>query len=28
MYPTWGWGTDDAAQVLNLLRRFASVDLS
>lgn len=25
MYPTWGWGTDDAAQVLNLLRRFASV---
>ncbi|WP_018680651.1 metallophosphoesterase family protein [Actinokineospora enzanensis] len=25
MYPQWGWGTDDAAQVLNLLRRFASV---
>ncbi|GLZ38081.1 metallophosphoesterase [Actinokineospora sp. NBRC 105648] len=25
MYPAWGWGTDDAAAVLNLLRRFASV---
>ncbi|MDR7168608.1 3',5'-cyclic AMP phosphodiesterase CpdA [Nocardia kruczakiae] len=25
MYPQWGWGTDDAAQVLNLLRRFSSV---
>ncbi|WP_245614027.1 metallophosphoesterase family protein [Actinokineospora inagensis] len=25
MYPQWGWGTDDAAQVLNLLKRFASV---
>ncbi|WP_426504156.1 metallophosphoesterase family protein [Dactylosporangium sp. McL0621] len=25
MYPAWGWGTDDAAQVLALLRRFASV---
>ncbi|PPK65618.1 metallophosphoesterase [Actinokineospora auranticolor] len=25
MYPQWGWGTDDAGQVLNLLRRFASV---
>ena len=25
MYPTWGWGTDDAAAVLNLLRPFASV---
>ncbi|TYK51559.1 metallophosphoesterase [Actinomadura decatromicini] len=25
MYPDWGWGTDDAAQVLSLLRRFSSV---
>lgn len=25
MYPQWGWGTDDAAQVLSLLRRFSSV---
>ncbi|TYC14722.1 metallophosphoesterase [Actinomadura syzygii] len=25
MYPNWGWGTDDAAQVLSLLRRFSSV---
>jgi predicted phosphodiesterase len=25
MYPAWGWGTDDAAKVLALLRRFASV---
>jgi 3',5'-cyclic AMP phosphodiesterase CpdA len=25
MYPAWGWGTDDAAQVLSLLRRFSSV---
>jgi len=25
MYPAWGWGTDDAAVVLSLLRRFASV---
>jgi Icc protein len=25
MYPKWGWGTDDALQVLSLLRRFASV---
>ena len=25
MYPTWGWGTDDALQVLSLLRRFSSV---
>jgi Icc protein len=25
MYPDWGWGTDDAAQVLQLLRRFSSV---
>jgi Icc protein len=25
MYPTWGWSTDDAAQLLAMLRRFASV---
>jgi hypothetical protein len=25
MYPTWGWGTDDAAQVLSMMRRFSSV---
>jgi len=25
MYPAWGWGTDDAAQALSYLRRFASV---
>lgn len=25
MYPNWGWGTDDATQVLNLLGRFSSV---
>jgi 3',5'-cyclic AMP phosphodiesterase CpdA len=25
MYPDWGWGTDDAAQALSYLRRFASV---
>lgn len=25
MYPRWGWATDDALQVLALLRRFASV---
>ncbi|SNQ47382.1 Metallophosphoesterase [Frankia canadensis] len=25
MYPKWGWGTDDAAAVLNHLRRFSSV---
>ena len=25
MYPTWGWGTDDALQALALLKRFASV---
>ena len=25
MYPAWGWGTDDAMQVLALLRRFSSV---
>jgi 3',5'-cyclic AMP phosphodiesterase CpdA len=25
MYPDWGWGTDDAAQALSHLRRFASV---
>ncbi|MBA2324174.1 MAG: metallophosphoesterase [Pseudonocardiales bacterium] len=25
MYPTWGWGTDDAAQALSYLSRFSSV---
>ncbi|HKI39732.1 MAG: metallophosphoesterase [Mycobacterium sp.] len=25
MYPDWGWGTDDAAQVLSYLSRFSSV---
>ena len=25
IYPEWGWGTDDAAQALALLRRFGSV---
>jgi 3',5'-cyclic AMP phosphodiesterase CpdA len=25
MYPSWGWGTDDATQVIALLRRFSSV---
>jgi Icc protein len=25
MYPAWGWSTDDALTVLNLLKRFASV---
>jgi hypothetical protein len=25
MYPTWGWGTDDAVQALSYLRRFSSV---
>jgi 3',5'-cyclic AMP phosphodiesterase CpdA len=25
MYPDWGWGTDDAAQALSLMRRFSSV---
>ncbi len=25
MYPDWGWGTDDAAQALSYLKRFASV---
>ena len=25
MYPKWGWSTDDALQVLALLKRFASV---
>jgi len=25
VYPAWGWGTDDAAQALALLRRFDSV---
>jgi 3',5'-cyclic AMP phosphodiesterase CpdA len=25
LYPEWGWGTDDSAQALALLRRFGSV---
>jgi 3',5'-cyclic AMP phosphodiesterase CpdA len=25
MYPQWGWSTDDALQVLSLLKRFSSV---
>jgi 3',5'-cyclic AMP phosphodiesterase CpdA len=25
VYPEWGWGTDDAAQVLGYLKRFGSV---
>jgi 3',5'-cyclic AMP phosphodiesterase CpdA len=25
MYPDWGWGTDDAEQVIGLMRRFSSV---
>ena len=25
MFPTWGWGTDDAAQALALTKRFGSV---
>ena len=25
MFPTWGWGTDDATQALSHLRRFSSV---
>ncbi|MGW2253695.1 metallophosphoesterase family protein [Kitasatospora sp. NPDC001660] len=25
MYPTWGWGTDDAVQLLSMFRRFSSV---
>jgi 3',5'-cyclic AMP phosphodiesterase CpdA len=25
MYPQWGWATDDALQVLSLVKRFASV---
>jgi Icc protein len=25
IYPEWGWGTDDSAQALVLLRRFGSV---
>jgi 3',5'-cyclic AMP phosphodiesterase CpdA len=27
VYPEWGWGTEDAAQALSLLRRFASVSV-
>jgi len=25
LYPAWGWGTDDSAQVMALIRRFGSV---
>jgi len=25
VYPAWGWGTDDSAQALTLLKRFGSV---
>jgi 3',5'-cyclic AMP phosphodiesterase CpdA len=25
IYPKWGWGTEDSAQALNLLKRFGSV---
>jgi 3',5'-cyclic AMP phosphodiesterase CpdA len=25
LYPAWGWGTDDSAQAMGLLRRFGSV---
>ena len=25
VYPQWGWGTEDSAQALALLRRFGSV---
>ncbi len=25
LYPEWGWGTDDSAQAMSLLRRFGSV---
>src|SRR3954470_14365929 len=27
VYPKWGWGTEDAAQALSCLRRFASVSV-
>jgi 3',5'-cyclic AMP phosphodiesterase CpdA len=27
VYPKWGWGTEDAAQALSYLRRFASVSV-
>ena len=27
IYPQWGWGTDDAAQALSLLKRFGSVTI-
>src|SRR5262249_2383387 len=25
VYPEWGWGTDDGAQALEMLKRFGSV---
>jgi 3',5'-cyclic-AMP phosphodiesterase len=27
VYPDWGWGTDDSAQALSLLKRFGSVSV-
>lgn len=27
LYPSWGWGTDDAAEALGYLRRFGSVSV-
>jgi 3',5'-cyclic-AMP phosphodiesterase len=27
VYPEWGWGTDDAAQALGLLKKFGSVSV-
>jgi 3',5'-cyclic-AMP phosphodiesterase len=27
IYPQWGWGTDDSAQALSLLKRFGSVSV-
>ena len=27
LYPTWGWGTDDGAQALAMLKRFGSVTI-
>jgi len=27
LYPQWGWGTDDSAQAVGLLRRFGSVSV-
>lgn len=27
IYPDWGWGTDDSAQALSLMKRFGSVSV-